>query len=79
MKRLITILLLALAITSCKQQSKTSEKNDVREIKDSITTKLKEVNQDGEIVGFSVAIVNQDKILYNNGFGFANSKDSIGY
>lgn len=79
MRKRITILLLTIAIISCKQQSKTSEKNTFTAVKDSLTSKLKEVNKKGEVVGFSVAIVNQDNTLYNKGFGFADSKDSIGY
>ena len=79
MRKLTIILLVALVMNSCKQQSETSEKNDFSAVKDSLSTELKEVNRDGEIVGFSVAIVNQDKTLYNEGFGFANTKDSVKY
>lgn len=79
MKKQITILALVLAIGSCKSQSKTSEQNDFTAIKDALTVRLQQVNQGGEVVGFSVGIVNQDKTLYHKGFGFANAKDSVKY
>lgn len=81
MNKTVLMLFLIFTIISCKQQSQTSSKiqKDFSAIKDSLTTKLKMVNKDREVVGFSVAIVDQKNVLYNKGFGQANSKDSILY
>lgn len=47
--------------------------------KDSLTAALKEANKEGEIVGFSVAIIDENKILYNEGFGMADVHNNKKY
>ncbi|MEX0288210.1 MAG: serine hydrolase domain-containing protein [Flavobacteriaceae bacterium] len=80
MRRTIYILFMAFAVISCKQQpDQLKEKEHLAVIKDSLTSKLRLANKDGEVVGFSVNIVNESNVLYNEGFGFRNSKDSSIY
>ena len=46
---------------------------------ESITKKLTELSDKNSIVGFSVAIVNRDSILYAKGFGYSNKEKKIKY
>ena len=39
---------------------------------DSLTQELNDIYRQGNIIGFAVAIVNQDKTIYQHGFGYAN-------
>jgi len=48
-------------------------------IADQLTKELEQIAANGPIVGFSVAIVNKDGTLYENGFGFADKKAHIKY
>ena len=61
---------------SCKkipQNTKESQiENKTISLADSLTNELKEIHNQGHINGFSVAIVNQDKLLYQNGFGYSD-------
>ncbi|MDO6471750.1 serine hydrolase [Maribacter sp. 1_MG-2023] len=43
-------------------------------IAEQLTSELKKISTDGSLVGFSVAIVNEEGTLYENGFGFADQK-----
>lgn len=40
----------------------------------SLTTELNEIHKQGNIIGFSVAIVNKDSTLYQKGFGYKDVK-----
>lgn len=46
---------------------------------DSLTKELTELSNKNSIVGFSVAIVNQNRILYAKGFGYSNKEKKILY
>jgi len=46
---------------------------------DSLTKKLTELVNENSIIGFSVAIVNQDGILYAKGFGYSNKETKKKY
>lgn len=48
-------------------------------VKDSLTTKLKEISKNSEIAGFSVAVVSKDTILYKKGFGYADIENKIAF
>jgi CubicO group peptidase (beta-lactamase class C family) len=48
-------------------------------VKDSITIELTELSNNSNLVGFSVAIVNKDSIVYAKGFGFADKKTKMPY
>lgn len=73
MKYLISILALGIFLISCNQKQSTkisSEKNNA--VKDSLTAELLDLQSNGLINGFSVAIVNEEKVLYKNAFGFSD-------
>ena len=55
-----------------KAQSEPTHNNTL--VKDSLTSKLEMANKDGELVGFSVAVIDQKSVLYNEGFGFIMRK-----
>tara|TARA_R110000765_G_scaffold17732_1_gene48094 strand:+ start:1236 stop:2441 length:1206 start_codon:yes stop_codon:yes gene_type:complete len=48
-------------------------------ISNKLTNELNKIATDGSLVGFSVAIVNEEGTLYENGFGFADKKANIKY
>ena len=64
MKKIIMLVLILAINTSIKAQS----------INDSITIELSKLSKNSNLVGFSVAIVNQDSVMYAKGFGYANKK-----
>ncbi len=70
MKKLIIILALSNCLSPSFCQTNISEK---------LTRQLEEVYAQGHIVGFSVAIVDQNGLLYSKGFGFADLEKNIPY
>ncbi len=63
---------------ACKQQSKQAETPptstvDLQPIKDSLTTELQSIYNQKHTVGFGIAMVDPESILYNQGFGFRNT------
>lgn len=48
-------------------------------ISNKLTKELEQISANGTLVGFSVAIVNEDGTLYENGFGFADKKANKQY
>ena len=46
---------------------------------DSLTSELSKLTGDSAIIGFAVAILNQDSIIYANGFGFSDVENQIPY
>lgn len=81
MKLSVFSLFLVCTLISCKQESQkeTIPVKDVTIVKDSLTIALQKANKDGELVGFSVAIIDGDTVLYNEGFGQADSKNNKAY
>ncbi|WP_158974986.1 serine hydrolase [Cellulophaga sp. L1A9] len=73
MKNLLPLLLIIALLISCKQKTNTiSEKpKDYSSLKDSLTSDLNILKDRKNIAGFSTAIINQDGILYNKGFGYS--------
>lgn len=72
MNRIISVVVLSVLIT-CNHHSEES-------IFKNLQTKLDSLSQvENGLVGFSVAIVNSDSVLYKRGFGFANLQDSVLY
>ncbi len=69
MKKIIMLVLILAINTSIKAQS----------INDSITIELSKLSKNSNLVGFSVAIVNQDSVMYAKGFGYANKKTKKTY
>lgn len=74
MKKWILPLLALLFILSCNQE--TPNGNDQEQspdlMVDSLTMELNELLQLGHFRGFAVAIANEDEVLYQKGFGFAD-------
>lgn len=48
-------------------------------IAEQLSSELNKISADGSLVGFSVAIVNEDGTLFESGFGFADKKANIKY
>ncbi|MBD1261542.1 beta-lactamase family protein [Maribacter polysiphoniae] len=44
-----------------------------------LTQALEQIYAQGHIIGFSVAVVNQDGIVFEKGLGYADRKKNIGY
>lgn len=80
MKNLVIIFIL-LCLVACKQNKKEKEitKDNSIEQKDSLTNELNKIYDRNQFKGFSVAIVNEDKILYQKGFGYADIKSKKAY
>ena len=69
MKKIILLVLILGINISLKAQS----------IKDSLTQELTELSNNSNLVGFGVAIVNSDSIIYAKGFGYADKKTKSPY
>jgi CubicO group peptidase (beta-lactamase class C family) len=69
MKKIITLVLILTIHISIKAQS----------TNDSITIELTKLSNDSNLVGFGVAIVNKDSIVYAKGFGYADKDTKTPY
>jgi len=79
-----TILLSILLITicSCKQKNINTAKHKLSEnekIKNALTTELDSIQQNGQLIGFAVAIANQNGTLYSKGFGYSDKETKENY
>jgi CubicO group peptidase (beta-lactamase class C family) len=81
MKPSIFILCFLFLAFACQQKSETPPvpTKDFSIVKDSLTTALQNANKESELVGFSVAIIDPDRVLYTKGFGHADSKNKKVY
>ena len=68
-KTLISFTLIFLGVYSLQSQQQT----------DSITKELNRIQENSNLVGFAVAIVNKDSIVYSKGFGYSNKEQQIPY
>jgi len=64
---------------SCKQSTNNGGSNQAPMWTDSLTAELNEIYKQGLINGCGVAIVNQNGIIYQNGFGYADVKNKKKY
>lgn len=72
MKNLFLIIFLSIIILSCKQKNetqKTTEKSNTA-INDTLTKNLQLAYDKDAIIGFSVSVVDENGLIYDNGFGF---------
>ena len=81
MKKIVVLLFAGMVLTAFNQK-KTSESlseaiNEV--IKDSLTNALQKIYKQGHINGFSVAIVDENGTLYEDGFGYADIQNNKEY
>ena len=72
MKKLILVFLIGIFLNEIHSQTSDS-------ISNKLTEELEEIYDQGFINGFSVVIVNQEKELYNKGFGFSDRKENKPY
>lgn len=83
MNRVILVLFI-IALSSCKPYSEAKKESDTIEKSSTallykLTQRLDSTENHGSIKGFSVVMVNQDSILYNRGFGYADVDNKIKY
>jgi CubicO group peptidase (beta-lactamase class C family) len=75
MKKTIILFLIGITFSSCTEKSKEIKPLSLSEnqkIKNSLTSELDSIQQNGQLIGFAVAIVNQEGTLYEKGFGYSN-------
>ncbi|GAB5564270.1 MAG: serine hydrolase domain-containing protein [Winogradskyella sp.] len=77
----VTLLLLIGILFSCdlKREKEKTSSFESPTFSDSLTNKLNKIYKQGHIMGFSVSIVNQDKTLYQKGFGFSDTRFKKSY
>lgn len=69
MRALLSFLCIVMAVYSVQSQQQT----------DSITKELNRIQESSNLVGFAVAIVNKDSIVYSKGFGYSNKEQQKPY
>ena len=69
MRALLSFLCIVMGVCSLQSQQQT----------DSITKELKRIQESSNLVGFAVAIVNKDSIVYSKGFGYSNKEQQQPY
>jgi len=74
MKKILKLILIVFLLPLNAQHNK----QDIA-ITDSLSIELSDISKQGRINGFSVAIVNKDGVLYNQGFGFSDIKTKSKY
>ncbi|MCB0463163.1 MAG: serine hydrolase domain-containing protein [Flavobacteriaceae bacterium] len=81
MKKQLALLCVTLLFAACKDKQTTSNtvNNPFAAIQDALTQTLDSIYQQGAIVGFSVAVINKDTTLFNEGFGFSNVATKTAY
>jgi len=74
MKKIILILIIGITFSSCNQSKKTKDNpvSEIQNVNDYLTAELDSIQKNGKINGFAVAMVNQEGVLYEKGFGFSN-------
>ena len=79
MKKLLLILAFITLALACKQSKDIKSEVVHNPANDSLTLKLDSISKSGPIIGFSVAVVSLDGVLYNEGFGFADIANNKKY
>jgi CubicO group peptidase (beta-lactamase class C family) len=81
MKNIAIVLFIGIVFLSCNQnENKNNEPLDEDQIiKDSLTFELDSIEKSGDINGFAVAIVDENGVLYENGFGLSNMETKEKY
>ncbi|WP_340202540.1 serine hydrolase domain-containing protein [Ascidiimonas sp. W6] len=80
MKKIILLSILSITFLACNQNK--NDKNPITKnqiTKDSLTAELDSIWKSGQINGFAVAMVNQNGVLYEKGFGFSNRETKEKY
>ena len=81
MKNVSLTLILLISIVSCKPKNSPNEPTEKKysALNDSLTKKLELAYKKGAIMGFSVAVVNEEGFIYDKGFGFTDIEQSNPY
>ncbi len=81
LKKPYFLLLLVVLTMNCKNTTDTPQvtATAVNSTIDSLTIALDSIVSNGPIVGLAAAILKNDTVRYNQGFGYANVSDSIPY
>lgn len=77
MKNILLILITSTFLFSCKTVSKSQVKTD--KANDQLTKNLELAYEKDAIKGFSVSVVNEKGLIYENGFGFTNIEEDKTY
>jgi len=80
-KRLFLLSVVAIAFSSCGQSEevKSAHVENNQLVKDRLTEALDSIQNNGLINGFAVAMVNENGVLYQDGFGLANEETKEAY
>ncbi|WP_422859942.1 serine hydrolase domain-containing protein [Flagellimonas sp. S174] len=80
-KKIFLGLLICLSLVACQNKKTTlnDSKNTTQVAKDSLDKKLTMILQKGSIIGYGVAVVNQDTTLYSKGFGLSKVDEKKPY
>ncbi len=81
MKNILFHGLIGLLTISFSQMAKSSTLPEKTQtvLEDSLTLKLQQAYQKGSIMGFSVAVVHNDRLIYENGFGYRDIEQTNAY
>ncbi len=74
MKYIVAIIIFSTILFSCKENNETKKKlkKDNTVINDTLTKNLKSAFEKDAIIGFSVSVVDDKGVIYENGFGFTD-------
>ncbi|MEM8846805.1 MAG: serine hydrolase domain-containing protein [Bacteroidota bacterium] len=79
MKKTLCIILLSISVFSCNRKADSKNEQNHQIVKDSLSLELANIQSQGLIKGFGVAIVNKDTTLYANGFGHTTIEGTTSY
>ncbi|SHJ28359.1 serine hydrolase domain-containing protein [Aquimarina spongiae] len=81
MKNLFLVFTLSILFFSCKQKKETPNtlENSSAAINDTLTKNLKSAFEKEAIIGFSVAVVDDKGLIYENGFGYTDIEQKKPY
>ena len=74
----VTFILLSIIVISCTKKEK-KHSDEFIKIQNELTEKLTEISKITDFNGFCVALVNEEEVLYQNGFGVANLEGQLKY
>lgn len=78
MVKKVTFILLSIIVISCTKKEK-KHSDEFIKTQNELTEKLTEISKITDFNGFGVALVNEEEVLYQNGFGVANVESKLKY
>src|SRR5690606_4181528 len=81
MNKILVYLIIGTLTISCNQQKSKTVKSGKKVLtaKDSLTAELDSIQKSGKIIGFGAAMVDENGVLYTNGFGYADKETKTPY